>query len=197
MWRTILKGCLCGLLMCAALTGVAAAKGNTVQLPKGMSITLPDNWREQPGEEGAPLFMAAAFDEKNQPFGMVMVNQTEFSDQEGALTQDKLPKLSAEEKAAFLAEMETNFRAEFSGEKAPLRVQEVMSACIKDINGFNAASITASLDADGNGVILEANIIMFADRAVQLQVWCSSAQYAAHGQEATDIVNSFVAGEQK
>lgn len=195
MWRAIFRALLCAMLLCSALPGAVQAKGNTVKLPGGMSITLPDNWKVQPKEAGAPLFMAVALDDKEQPFGMVMINQVELSGQEETLTQDKLPTLSAEEKAAFLAEMEENFRAEFNGEQSPLRVKEVLDASIKNINGFYAASITASLNADGNEVMLEADIIMFADRAVQLQIWCASAQYKTHGREVAEIINSFVAGK--
>ena len=195
MWRIILKTLVCVLLLCGVLAPAAVAKGNAVKLPGGMSITLPDNWRVQPKEAGAPLFMAVALDDKEQPFGMVMVNQVELTGQEDTLTQDKLPALSAEEKAAFLAEMEENFRSEFSGQQSPLQVKEVLDASIKNINGFHAASITASLNADGNEVMLEADIIMFADRAVQLQIWCASAQYKTHGREVAEIINSFVAGK--
>ncbi len=70
-----------------------------------------------------------------------------------------------------------------------------MDASIKNINGFHAASITASLDADGKGVIVEADIIMFADQAIQLQAWCSEVQYKARGSEVKDIIGSFVAGK--
>lgn len=195
MWRIIFRALLCVMLLCSVLSGVVQAKGNTVKLPEGMSIALPDNWKVQPKEAGAPLFLAVALDDKEQSFGMVMVNQVELSGQEETLTQDKLPALSAEEKAAFLAEMEENFRSEFSGQQSPLRVKEVLDASIKNINGFHAASITASLEADGNEVMLEADIIMFANRAVQLQIWCATAQYKAHGQEVAEIVNSFVAGK--
>lgn len=195
MWRIIFRTSLCALLLCGVLSGAVQAKGNTVKLPGGMSITLPDNWKVQPKEAGAPMFLAVALDDKAQPFGMVMVNQVDLTGQEEALTQDKLPTLNAEEKAAFLSEMEENFRAEFSGQQSPLRVKEVRDASIKNINGFNAASITASLEADGNEVMLEADIIMFADRAVQLQIWCASAQYKTHGREMTEIINSFVAGK--
>ena len=195
MWRIIFRALLCVMLLCGVLPGAAQAKGNTVKLPGGMAITLPDNWKVQPKEEGAPMFLAVALDDKQQPFGMVMVNQVELTGQEESLTQDKLPALSAEEKAAFLSEMEENFRAECSGQQSPLQVKEVLDASIKNINGFHAASITASLEADGNEVMLEADIIMFADRAVQLQIWCASAQYKAHGREVTGIVNSFVAGK--
>lgn len=191
-----LRVLLCGALFCLFLPTALFAKGNVVRLPDGMSITLPDTWRVQPKEEGAPLLMAFGLEQgAEQPFGMVMINQTKLSGQEEALTQDKLAKLNAEDKAAFLAEMEANFRAEFGGEKSPLKIKEILSTEIKDINGFHAASITAALDSDGNGVILEANIIMFADRAVQLQAWCSKAQYEAHGGEVADIVSSFVAGK--
>ena len=195
MWRIVFRALFCAWLLCGVLPGAALAKGNVIKLPDNMSITLPDNWKEQPKEEGAPLLMAVAMDDKGQPFGMVMVNQTALSGQEETLTQDKLPALSVEEKAAFLAEMEENFRAEFSGEQAPLRVKEVLDASIKNINGFHAASITASLEADGNEVMLEADIIMFADRAVQLQIWCASVQYKTHGREVAEIINSFVAGK--
>lgn len=191
----IFRALLCAMLLCGVLSGVVQAKGNTVKLPEGMSITLPDNWKVQPKEAGAPLFLAVALDDKEQPFGMVMVNQVELSGQEETLTQDKLPALSAEEKAAFLAEMEENFRVEFSGQQSPLRVKEVLDASIKNINGFHAASITASLEADGNEVMLEADIIMFANRAVQLQIWCATAQYKTHGREVAEIINSFVAGK--
>ena len=195
MWRIVFRALLYAMLLCGVLTGAVQAKGNAVKLPGGMSITLPDNWKAQPKEAGAPMFMAVALDDKEQPFGMVMVNQVELSGQEETLTQDRLPALSAEEKAAFLAEMEENFRAEFNGEQSPLRVKEVLDASIKNINGFYAASITASLNADGNEVMLEADIIMFADRAVQLQIWCASAQYKTHGREVAEIINSFVAGK--
>lgn len=195
MRRIIFRALLCAMLLCGVLSGVVQAKGNTVKLPEGMSITLPDNWKVQPKEAGAPLFLAVALDDKEQPFGMVMVNQVELSGQEETLTQDKLPALSAEEKAAFLAEMEENFRVEFSGQQSPLRVKEVLDASIKNINGFHAASITASLEADGNEVMLEADIIMFANRAVQLQIWCATAQYKTHGREVAEIINSFVAGK--
>ncbi len=195
MWRIIFRALFCAMLLCGMLPGASSAKGNAVKLTDGMSITLPDNWKVQPKEAGAPLFMAVALDDEGQSFGMVMVNQVELSGEEEALTQDKLPTLSVEEKAAFLAEMEENFRTEFSGQQAPLRVKEVLDASIKNINGFYAASITASLDADGNEVMLEADIIMFADRAVQLQIWCASAQYKTHGREVAEIVNSFVAGK--
>ena len=184
------------MFFCLLFPTALLAKGNVVKLPDGMSITLPDNWRVQPKEEGAPLLMAFGLEkDAERPFGMVMINQTPLSGQEEALTQDKLAGLSAEAKAAFLAEMETNFRAEFGGEKSPLKIKEILSTEIKDINGFHAASITAALDSEGNGVILEASIIMFADRAVQLQAWCSKAQYETHGKEVADIVKSFVAGK--
>ena len=195
MWRIIFRALLCVWLLCGALPGAALAKGNVVKLPDDMSITLPDNWQERPKEEGAPLFMAVALDDKGQPFGMVMVNQIALSGQEETLTQDKLPLLSAEEKAAFLAERKENFQAEFSGEQSPFKIREIAAVRIKNINGFYAASVEAALDAGGNGVILEADIIMFANRAVQLQIWCLAVQYAAHGHEVADIVNSFVAGK--
>ena len=195
MWRIVFRALFCAWLLCGVLPGAALAKGNVIKLPDNMSITLPDNWKEQPKEEGAPLLMAVAMDDKGQPFGMVMVNQTALSGQEETLTQDKLPLLNAEEKAAFLAEMEANFRAEFSGEQAPFTIKEITAVSIKNINGFHAASVEAALEAGGNGVILEADIIMFANRAVQLQIWCLAVQYAAHGHEVADIVNSFVAGK--
>ena len=195
MLRVISQALLYGLLLCALAPGLALAEGKTVNLPGNMSITLPKNWQQQPEEQGAPVLIALGHDEKGESFGMVMVNQTPLSGQEEPLTQDKLPQLSAEEKAAFLAEMEANFRAEFSSENSPLQVKEIMDASIKNINGFNAASITASLDAGGNGVIVEADIIMFADRAIQLQGWCSAVHYAARGQEVKNIIASFVAGK--
>ncbi len=119
MGRIIFQALLYGLLLCAALPITVAAKSNTVKLPGGMSITLPVNWKVQPEEKGAPALIALGRDEKNESFGMVMVNQTSIPDQEEPLTQDKLPSLSAEEKTAFLEEMKENFRAEFSGANSP------------------------------------------------------------------------------
>lgn len=195
MRRTIFQALFGVLLLCIALPTAGFAKGDSVRLPGGMSITLPDNWQAQPEEEGAPVLIAVGRDEKDEPFGMVMVNQMALSGEDEPLTQDKLPDLNVEEKAAFLAEMEKNFQAEFSGENSPFKLKEISDASIKNINGFYAASITASLDADGKGVILEADIIMFADRAIQVQAWCSEEQYAARGQEVRNIISSFVAGK--
>ncbi len=185
-----------GLLFCLAASTTAWAKDNVVKLPDGMSITLPESWKVKPKEEGGPLLLAFGTDGSGaQPFGMVMVNQVKLKAGEEALTQDKLGKLDPKAKENFLAEMENNFRAEFGGDKSPLKIKAIIAREIRNLNGFNAASIAAELDSEGNEVILEANIIMFADRAVQFQVWCSKAQYEAHGQEVKDIVNSFVAGK--
>ena len=194
MGRIIFKTLLGVLLLCLALPAAGLAKNSSVRLPGGMSITLPDNWQVQPEEEGAPALVALGRDEAGGAFGMIMINRTALPGEEEPLTQDKLPGLNAEEKAAFLAEMEKNFQAEFSGENSPFKLKEIRDASIKSINGFNAASITAALDADGKGVILEADIIMFADRAIQLQAWCSEEQYAVRGQEVRNIISSFVAG---
>ena len=194
MGRIIFQTLLGLLLLCVALPGACPAKGGAVQLPGGMSITLPDNWQVQPEEKGTPVLVAVGHDEKGEAFGMVMINQMVLPSGEEPLTQDKLPDLNAEEKAAFLAEMENNFRNEFSVKDSPFKLKEIFDASIKNINGFHAASITASLDAGGNGVILEADIIMFPDRAIQLQAWCSEVQYSARGQEVRNIISSFVAG---
>lgn len=195
MRRIIFQALLCSLLLCALLPIAAAAKNKAVKLPSGMSITLPDNWQVQPEEKGAPALLALGRDETGESFGMVMVNQTSLTDQDEPLTQDKLPGLGAEEKKAFLDEMKNNFQAEFSGENSPFKVKEIIDASIKNINGFHAASITAALDADGKGVIVEADIIMFADRAIQLQAWCAEAQYPAREREVKGIIDSFVAGK--
>jgi hypothetical protein len=197
MWRSIFKTLLAVLLLCAMLpVAVCSARGNLVSLPNDMSITLPSNWLIHPREPDSPVLMALGRDEKGEFFGMVMVNLAQLYGQEEPLTHDKLPELSPEEKAVFLAEMEKTFLTEFNGENVPFTVKEIRDASIRNINGFHGASIAALLDSDGNEVFVEAVIIMFADRAIQLQAWCSASQYEARGREVKDIVNSFVAAKQ-
>ena len=194
MWRGF-QLILCGWLFCALLPATAAAEMRTMTLANDMSINLPDNWRVAPPEPGGPQFMAVAVDKEDKPFGMVMVNQLPLGPDDESLTQDRLPQLNPEERESFLDEMEASLRYELDSGIVPLSIRQILSKEIKSLNGFNAASVTAALDAGGNGVIMEVVVIVFSDRAVQLQIWCEEAHYQEHGREMADIVNSFKAGK--
>ncbi len=185
---------LCGWLL-ALLPGLALAEMRVMSLPNDMAIGLPENWRVAPPEPGGPQFMAVAMDKEDKPFGMVMVNQLPLGPEDESLTQDRLPQLNPEERELFLSEMEASLRQELDGGIVPLSIRTILNKEIKSLNGFNAASITAALDAGGNGVIMEVLVTVFPDRAVQLQIWCAEAHYQEHSQEMSEIVSSFKAGK--